>query len=256
MGVLLIGLIMLGAHFALRHAQRLIAERNERLARANFELTLAAKASALGQITSHLIHGLQTPVAGLQAMVHRSGHDPQDWQTAAAYTERLQAMIGETEGMLYDVHSETRYELDLRDIAEIVRARNQRAAAEKKVQLAVQTDGQAVLDNHRGSVACLIATNLIQNAIQAAPEEGSVLVTFESAAGALTVTVRDNGSGISAAMRDRLFQPGRSGRPGGTGLGLAISHLLARQIGAELELESTGPEGTTFTLKTPIAASV
>ena len=36
---------------------------------ANFELTLAAKASAIGQITSHLIHGLQGSVEGLRAIV-------------------------------------------------------------------------------------------------------------------------------------------------------------------------------------------
>ena len=53
-------------------------------------------------------------------------------------------------------------------------------------------------------------------------------------------------------MREHLFEPGRSGRPGGSGLGLAISQLLARQIGAMLALDATGPTGTTFTLTLPV----
>ena len=47
-------------------------------------------------------------------------------------------------------------------------------------------------------------------------------------------------------LRAHLFEPGFSGRPGGTGLGLSISQLLAKQIGATLMLDATGPNGTSF----------
>jgi len=76
---------MLAAYVGLNRAQRVIVERTARLTHANFELTLAAKASALGQITSHLIHGLQGPVAGLRAVVTGRAADnvnaTEDWQT-------------------------------------------------------------------------------------------------------------------------------------------------------------------------------
>jgi hypothetical protein len=52
----------------------------------------------------------------------------------------------------------------------------------------------------------------------------------------------------------QLFKPGRSSRPGGSGLGLAIGRLLARQIGGELVLVSTGPQGTVFSVMMPLAA--
>ena len=58
-GALLIIAVVTVAYFKLHRAQRQVAERNSSLIRANIELTLAAKASALGQITSHLMHGLQ-----------------------------------------------------------------------------------------------------------------------------------------------------------------------------------------------------
>lgn len=256
-GILLIVLVVTAAALLLRRAQRLIAERNERLMRANFELTLAAKASALGQITSHLVHGLQGPVAGLRAVVNggAAGETP-DWRTAADYTERLQSIIAETVALLSDAHSHASYELSPDELATTIRDRNQAAAAERRIELIVDARGGEPVDSHRGSLVCLIANNLVSNAIVATRPGGAVRVTLENSGGALNLEVADNGPGIPPEMRAHLFQPGRSGRPGGTGLGLAISHLLARQLGAELELVATDLRGTTFRLTVPVAAAV
>jgi signal transduction histidine kinase len=70
-------------------------------------------------------------------------------------------------------------------------------------------------------------------------------------AAGITLLVTDDGPGIPREIREHLFEPGQTGRAGGTGLGLAISQLLARQIGASLVLEATGPEGTTFRVTLP-----
>jgi signal transduction histidine kinase len=104
----------------------------------------------------------------------------------------------------------------------------------------------ATTDSHRGSLLCLIATNLIQNAVFATDPGKKVSVSLVDASWGIVLTVKDEGAGISESVQKHLFKPGRSGRPGGSGLGLAISQLLARQIGAELVLLSTGSEGTTF----------
>jgi signal transduction histidine kinase len=256
LGAVLITAIMLVAYFLLNRAQRLIAERNTRLVRANFELTLAAKASALGQITSHLIHGLQGPVAGLRAVVasRDTAHATEDWQTAAGYTERMQMMIHETVALLGDAGAQTTYELSGGELANTIRQRNAPTAEKKGVALSVEEGFHAQIDSHRGSLLCLIATNLVENAIAVTPPGQPVRVALRHRDGAVTLVVVDRGPGIPEAVRAHLFEPGRSGRPGGSGLGLAISHLLARQIGAELTLESTGSEGTTFRVKLPLAA--
>ena len=254
-GVLLIAAVLAAAYGALRRAQRAVAERNERLVRANFELALSAKASALGQITSHLLHGLQGSVAGLRAAVngHTTGDTATpDWQTAASYTERMQAMIQETVALLGDTSTQTVYELTGRELADIIRKRNAAGADKKGVVLEVAGGFNQSLDSHRGSLLCLIASNLVQNAVDATAPGRRVGVSFRNGGGALTLTVTDEGGGIPPEVRPHLFEPGHSGRPGGSGLGLAISRLLARQIGATLALDSTGPGGTTFSLTVPL----
>ena len=247
----LIALVLAGAHLGLRRAQRTIAERNERLMRANFELTLAAKASALGQITSHLVHGLQGPVAGLRAVV--AEREGEAWKHAAAYTDRLQNLIQEAVELLGEQRTHAAYELTGREIADTIQRRNAAAAAEKGVELSIRETFVQSLDNHRGSLLCLIAANLIQNAIAATPPGRRVDVSLVKAGGHLTLAVADQGPGIPEEIQHRLFEPGRSTKPGGTGLGLAISHLLARQLGGELALAQSGATGTTFHLRVPLS---
>lgn len=250
-GSVLIAAVLVGAHTWLKRAQQIIAERNERLARANFELTLAAKVSALGQITSHLIHGLQGPIAGLRAVVHSRGDSSPDWQSAADYAERLQTLIAETVALLSDNQAHASYEVAAPELGSTINDRHSAAAAAKGVQLLVEAQGEAPMDSHRGSLLCLIASNLIQNAIAATPPGGKVRVILDCTDKVTTLSVGDTGPGICAEMRACLFQPGRSGRAGGTGLGLAISQLLARQLGGELALVHTGPGGTLFRLSGP-----
>jgi len=249
----LIAAVVAGAYLGLRRAQRLIAERNERLIRANFELTLSAKASAIGQITSNLLHGLQGPVAGLRAVVAaRESGAPADWETAATYAERLQTLIQETVALLGDDAAQTTYELNGHELAAILRQRQAGAASAKGVVLEVSGGFNQNLDSHRGSLLCLIAGNLVQNAIDATDAGRRICVGFSSADGAVRVAVADEGHGIPESLREHLFEPGRTGRRGGSGIGLAISRLLSRQIGAMLVLEKTGPEGTTFALTMPL----
>jgi signal transduction histidine kinase len=255
LGLTSIAVIVAGAYVALRRAHHTIAERNERLMRTNFELTLAVKASALGQITSNLIHGLQGSVAGLRSVV--AGRDRQaardsDWESAAGYTERMQAMIEETVALLGDGAGQVSYELTGHELADTVRKRNAPVADKKGVMLMVTGGFDGTIDNHRGGIVCLITSNLVQNAIEATEAGHSVAVIFRNGGSTASVTVSDEGHGIPDELRVHLFEPGRSGRAQGTGLGLAISQLLARQIGATLVLDSTGPTGTVFRLSLPM----
>jgi signal transduction histidine kinase len=246
-GAVLIGLVVGGATYSLQHAQRLIAERNERLTRANFELTLAAKASAVGQITSHLIHGLQSAVAGLRAvMASREGAPSPEWESAASYTARLESMIQETVALLADASANASYELSGREVAAMVRDRNAPTALAREVRLEVDDGFPQMIDSHRGTLLFLIANNLVQNALAATAAGRKVRVALSHPAGRVELRVQDEGTGIPAELREHLFKPGFSGRPGGSGLGLAISQLLARQIGAEITLVESGATGTTF----------
>lgn len=68
----------------------------------------------------------------------------------------------------------------------------------------------------------------------------------------LLIRVRDNGPGIPEHVREKIFNAFQgSTKAGGTGLGLSIAFELVKAHGGNLEVEATGPEGTTFLLTIP-----
>jgi signal transduction histidine kinase len=71
---------------------------------------------------------------------------------------------------------------------------------------------------------------------------------------AIEVRVRDNGTGISADVRDKLFQPFFTTKPTGegTGLGLSISYdIVTQQHGGSIEVASEEGAYTEFTIRLP-----
>jgi signal transduction histidine kinase len=95
-------------------------------------------------------------------------------------------------------------------------------------------------------------TNLLVNALEAM-EDGKGELTVRSARvnGLAQVIISDNGRGMSAKDRDRIFQPFFSGRTGGMGLGLTEARNIFNAHGALLSVESQEGKGTSFKLLFP-----
>jgi signal transduction histidine kinase len=95
--------------------------------------------------------------------------------------------------------------------------------------------------------------NLLENAVRHA--RGAVRVRLAAEKGAVRLDVTDDGPGIAAGDRDRVFDrfwtgDGARGRTSGSGLGLAIARQIALRHGGSLTLASYGP-GAHFVLVLP-----
>jgi signal transduction histidine kinase len=98
-----------------------------------------------------------------------------------------------------------------------------------------------------------ILGNLLRNAVEAvAGKRGRIKVRTAATAGGAEALVEDDGPGIPAELRARLFSPFATGRESGTGLGLRISRALAEEAGGTLEALEDGP-GARFRLRLPFA---
>lgn len=235
-----------------------LARHSERLQRANDELVLAARVSAVGAISAHLMHGLKNPLASLSQFVTRSDPataeaDPLDWQDALTAARRMQSLVEHTLEVLCDSRGEPSYELTVMELGGEVQKRVAAAAARRGVEVSFQAEGNCVLTSRTANLASLILVNLLENAIEATPAGGAVLLAVSRGDDRLRFRVRDGGAGFSEHQLDHLFLPGKSTREGGSGIGLAISKQIADYLDAALELEESSASGCVFLLELPMS---
>lgn len=97
-----------------------------------------------------------------------------------------------------------------------------------------------------------VVENLVQNAMDATPEDGSVVASAYRDGDRAILEIRDDGKGMEPDfVRDQLFQPFRSTKEGGFGLGMYQCREWVEAWGGALEIASTPGEGTTATVRLP-----
>ena len=96
--------------------------------------------------------------------------------------------------------------------------------------------------------------HLVQNAIEASPADQGVTLAMGEEPGCVTIDVIDHGCGMSAAfVRDQLFRPFVSSKPGGFGIGAFEARQLTEAMGGSLAVASREGEGTRFRVRLPAA---
>jgi signal transduction histidine kinase len=109
-----------------------------------------------------------------------------------------------------------------------------------------------------------VIINLVDNAVEAlgGPQarvraDGerpciAVETRHDASNGVARILVSDNGPGISASDRDKLFMPYYSTKGRGSGLGLAIVRRIIAEHGGSIEVADNVPHGTVFTIELPL----
>ena len=124
-------------------------------------------------------------------------------------------------------------------------------ASVKHVELALRESPEQVKVKADPLLLREVITNLVNNAIDAAPQNGSVeLKTGRRGNGSPFLAVTDNGNGVADENRHHLFEPHFTTKEHGTGLGLFMSYGIVREHQGEL-LYSGSSRGAVFTVVLP-----
>ncbi len=101
---------------------------------------------------------------------------------------------------------------------------------------------------------CRVLNNLVKNAIQAIPKtrRGIINIKLYKEKDRAIIKVTDNGIGIPAEMKDKVFYPNFTTKSSGTGLGLAISANIIESFNGEIYFETKINEGTDFFVELPL----
>ena len=122
-----------------------------------------------------------------------------------------------------------------------------------KVAIAREYDRELPSISARGSELNQVWTNLIDNAIDAVAEDGTITLRTLRVNGQLAVQIVDDGPGIPDEVRDHLFEPFYTTKAvgEGTGLGLDVARRIVTTHGGQIHVESK-PGRTCFEVRLPL----
>jgi two-component system, OmpR family, sensor histidine kinase BaeS len=214
---------------------------------------------------SDMAHDLATPATVLESQLQAmlDGVVPTDREQLArarASATALSAVIVQL-GELASAEAaplQRRVErLDVREVAREVVAALDGIFRERSVEpRLVMSEEPAIVEADPGQLARALR-NVVANAAQHSPPGASVDVQVRSDRGAAVIHVTDRGGGISEHDLPHIFErfyradPARGTERPGSGIGLTISRELLAANGGTIEVERTGPDGTTFTVRLP-----
>lgn len=217
---------------------------------------------------ANVSHELKTPVGALSLLaeaVQSASDDPDAVQRFAA---RMQVESQRLSNLVNDLVDLSRLQSDdpLKSVEHVEVDRVVSEAVDATKLLASAREIDVVVGDRsgalvRGDESQLVTAlrNLIMNAIVYSPAGTRVALAARTCDGLVEISVTDQGIGIPADEQSRIFErfyrvdPARSRITGGTGLGLAIVKHVCANHGGECTVWSVEGEGSTFTLRLPLA---
>jgi signal transduction histidine kinase len=247
---------------------RELARTNELLSTAQREVAKSQRLSAIGQLAATVAHKIGTPLTALSGHIQLLAEDRQLGAEARRRLHTVETQIERTSKIIQDLLIYARKPelslaaLDVNACLEECLALLSPEMDRRSVVLVtnltpglpkVRADQQQIQE---------VFLNLIENALDAMPEGGTLNIRSYSGGGGdpgiqseyLTIEVADTGHGIAEEHRVQIFQPffttKKAGR--GTGLGLAIAIETVRAHGGRIWVESELGKGAQFLITLPI----
>jgi signal transduction histidine kinase len=203
------------------------------------------------RLTAELAHELRTPLTSIQGSADlalmRGVDDPDvrvDLEQISASARDMAGVITTLldlarEGSMSSPHRTC----TIADVLTIVRSHQS-----EHVEMVEETAGSSARIAAPAELVARAVMPLIDNAVRHATTR--VVVGAADGQDFVSLTVTDDGPGISDSMKDSLFEPGSTEGTGSAGLGLGIARRVARSFGADVNVLSP-PAGATFELIVP-----
>ncbi len=224
----------------------------------------------IAEMSASLAHEIRNPLAAIRSAVEQLSRIPRasaDEQVLGSLVQRESDRLSRLLSDFLDFARTGRMSLRQIDLAEVARNAARLAAVQPEVAAGVRVvdlfpPSPMMMEGDQDLLHRAIY-NLLLNAIQASPPGGEVRIEGgelavhqlpegrpEFEGGAFAVLVADNGPGVEAGIRDRLFDPFVTTKPGGSGLGLSLVQRAAEAHGGLVMVSDPGEE-TRFTLVLP-----
>ncbi len=224
------------------------------------QLAHTEKMAAVGTLAAGVAHEVNNPLGGVLTCIDNMRADPDDREMRERYLELIHDGVKRIERTVANLlnfsrqrglHLEpTSINHSLRHVVELAAYQLRKGGVE--VRLELDSAEPRVMADHFQMEQLFL--NLVLNALQAMPGGGDLALRTYRQDAVVVAEVRDTGSGIPEAIRERIFDPFFTTREvgEGTGLGLAVSDSIVAGHGGRIEVESQVGKGTVFRVSLPL----
>ena len=209
---------------------------------------LVERSTRRHEMVARLSHELRTPVTVIlgmaQTLAQGTAQPDQRQELLGRMVDRAKAL-----GRLVE-RFELTVDVGLTELVDVVAMAREVTAQRGRVTIIAAHTPPAVSVNP--VAAARILDELVDNAVRFSPDGSPVDIDVSVGPACVDVRITDRGPGIDPSDRDRIFgafeqleELNRRVHPG-AGLGLSLARTAARAMGGDVELERSGPEGSTF----------
>jgi signal transduction histidine kinase len=256
---------------SLENRQRDLICANKELKELHQKALQNERLAAIGQVSSVIAHELRNPlglidlyakilVSNTQNLEVKDKEQQEILDTVKNSAETIRSATSNLEKILSELLDYSKpLELErtcsnlkhtVEEIFNLIKPKFDESNVDLVLKYNVSTDIEVKFDKTRISQALL---NLIKNALEVSSTGDSVSVNVDcrSTDGTVYIKISDQGPGIPEDNMKKLFTPYFSTKTKGTGLGLAQSRKIMKAHNGDIEVLTTGPEGTTLAMILP-----
>jgi signal transduction histidine kinase/HAMP domain-containing protein len=240
----------------------LIMRDAESVRRIEDEIELSRRLAAIGRLTSGVAHEVKNPINAIVLHLENLRHKlPQLEPDARRHIDVIGSEIHRLDRVVQILVDFTRpvelrlEEMDLRRLLEEVVVLAQPEAERNGVRIERHIARQPLVVKIDVDLFKQALLNVVINGIQAMSQGGILTVLGQREPGEILAEVRDQGTGIPAELRDKIFTLYFTTKKGGSGIGLAMTYRVMQMHHGSIEFHSEPGQGTSFQLRLPAVES-
>ena len=213
-----------------------------------------------GRLALETMHEIRNPLEALSNLLYLTLEKADEPEAVRSYVRLAQEQAAALNGIASDIlgfarSSRVPKSTCLVAVAEAGLRIHQKALRAKRIQVVRELPEALAAAVHGGGILQVVS-NLISNAVDALPSEGTLRVRLRRRGEQAHFVIADNGHGMPRKVLTRIFEPFFTTKEeGGTGLGLTLSRNIIEQHQGKIHVRSSarpGRAGTTFKIALPL----
>ena len=225
-------------------------------------LARSERESAWREMAKQIAHEIKNPLTPMKLNIQHLQRAKGEGKEYNEYIERV------TNTLIEQIENLSNIATEFSNFAKIPTARNQVFKLAEQLQKVIDlfdSHDRVQIEFHSNGLDYLKVNadreqlsraiiNLVKNGIQAVPDDckGIIEINLSRREHMAVISVSDNGEGIPAPLREKLFSPSFTTKTSGMGLGLAITKNIVENFAGKIWFETKQNNGTTFYLEIPI----